>query len=88
MAIMEAMAAGAPILCTKNRGTADLIEDGVSGAFTQMNPEDLREKIATLLYAPELREQYARESLQRVGNFDLDFVKQEMEQIYFGESST
>lgn len=83
VAIMEAMAAGAPILCTKNRGTADLIEDGVSGAFTEMNPEDLRSKIEELLQHPEVRASYAKESLERIGTFDIEVVKKEMERIYF-----
>lgn len=83
VAIMEAMAAGAPILCTKNRGTADLIEDGVSGAFTEMNAEDLRAKMQNLLAHPEVREAYAVESLERIGTFDIEVVKKEMELIYF-----
>ena len=84
VAIMEAMAAGAPILCTRNRGTLDLIEEGVSGAFTDMNEEDLREKMLFLLDHPELRESYAAESLKRIGDYDLDVVGEEMERIYFG----
>ncbi len=83
VAIMEAMAAGAPILCTKNRGTADLIEDGISGAFTEMNAEDLRAKMQNLLAHPEVREAYAKESLERIGTFDIEVVKKEMERIYF-----
>ena len=83
VAIMEAMAAGAPILCTKNRGTADLIEDGVSGAFTEMNAEDLRAKMQILLAHPEVRDAYAKKSLERIGTFDIEVVKKEMELIYF-----
>jgi len=83
VAIMEAMAAGAPILCTKNRGTADLIEDGVSGAFTEMNAEDLRAKMQDLLAHPDVRASYAQKSLERIGTFDIEVVKKEMELIYF-----
>ncbi|MCR5640977.1 MAG: glycosyltransferase family 4 protein [Lachnospiraceae bacterium] len=83
VAIMEAMAAGAPIVCTRNRGTADLIEDGVSGSFTRMEVADLTAQITRLLDQPNLRKQYARESLKRIGTFDIDVVKKEMERIYF-----
>jgi len=83
VAIMEAMAAGAPILCTKNRGTADLIEDGVNGAFTEMNAEDLRTKMQNILAHPDVRASYAKKSLERIGTFDIEVVKKEMELIYF-----
>ncbi len=48
--VLEALAAGLPVVATVTGGTEELIRDGENGLFvTQQSPEDLAEKLGKLL---------------------------------------
>jgi UDP-glucose:(heptosyl)LPS alpha-1,3-glucosyltransferase len=51
MAVLEAMAAGVPVIITRNVGARDLVENGVNGFILQDNPSppDFGECVAMLL---------------------------------------
>jgi len=58
--VMEAMAAGLPIISTNVGGIPDMIEDGVSGILVKPgNADELKDKILLLINYPELKEQLA-----------------------------
>lgn len=53
-AILESMAMGKPVICTKTEGQIDIIQDGVTGIIVpQGDPEALRKAITDLWNAPE-----------------------------------
>lgn len=55
--VLEALAAGLPIVATVTGGTEELVRDGENGLFVaQQSPDDLAEKLSTLLADPGLRE--------------------------------
>lgn len=57
-AILEAMAMGKAVICTRVEGQVDVIEEDVTGIFVpQGDPEALREAIQKLWNNPELAEQ-------------------------------
>lgn len=66
--ILEAMAAGLPIVATKVGGIPEIIQDGVNGLLTApAQPEQLAEKIKTLFYDPALSQRLvltARQTLK------------------------
>jgi glycosyltransferase involved in cell wall biosynthesis len=52
--ILEAMAMGKPVICSRTRGQVDVIEDGVTGIFVPVgDPEALRKAMLALWNDPE-----------------------------------
>lgn len=65
--LMEAMAAGVPVVATRIAGTAELVEEGISGYLTTAgDPESTAEKIQLLLPDAELRRQFGAAGRTRV----------------------
>jgi glycosyltransferase involved in cell wall biosynthesis len=60
--ILEAMAMGKAVICSKTKGQNDVIIDGKTGIFVpQGNPKALREAIEYLWAHPEIAEKMGRE---------------------------
>jgi colanic acid/amylovoran biosynthesis glycosyltransferase len=65
--LMEAMAAGLPVVATNVNGTAELVEDGVSGRVVAPARADLlADALEPLLGDPRLRERIGRAARERV----------------------
>lgn len=85
VSLMEAMAAGMSIVCTRVRGNTDLIQDGVSGVFVENDPLALQEQILTLYRDPEQRANLSARAAEAVKPFGEETVHRKMREIYFGE---
>lgn len=60
--ILESMAMGKPVICSRTQGQIGIIEEGVNGCFVpQGDPEALREKILELWNDPECCEKMGQE---------------------------
>ena len=67
--VIEAMAAGTPVIGSRCGGIAEQIVDGESGLlFCPGDAEDLAEALHRMLIDPELREHAATEGRRRVRN--------------------
>lgn len=84
VALMEAMACGLPAVCSNIRGNTDLIEDGVTGLISNNTPEELAEVINEMRNDAVLRDRLASAALQKIKQFDLSCVEDEMTEIYGG----
>ena len=82
VALMEAMSSGIPIVCAKIRGNTDLIEDRVSGIFSENSPEAVAEHILTLYRDPEYRKSLGQAASERVLMCDDKNVLQQVKDIY------
>ena len=82
VALMEAMSSGIPIVCTKIRGNTDLIEDHVSGVFSENSPEAVAEHILTLYRNPEHRKSLGQAASEKVLMCDDKNVLQQVKDIY------
>ena len=84
VAIMEAMAAGLPVVATAVGGIPELVQDGVTGLLTPPDdPAALADALAVLLDYPHLRQQYGRAGQQRIqSHFALADKVAELEQAY------
>lgn len=83
VALMEAMAAGLPVICSNIRGNTDLIADG-EGGFLH-NPEDVggfAASIQVIVGDPALREKMGGRNRTKVQDFSKDIVQKRMQKIY------
>ena len=79
VALMEAMAAGLPVVCSKIRGNTDLIEDGVSGyLFENSNIDSLQSAISKAL-ADTLS---MAKLFNKINHFSQGNVLEQMKKIY------
>jgi len=83
VSVMEAMAAGLPVICSNIRGNIDLIESG-KGGFT-VNPNDAEELARCMLQIinnENKRIEMGCYNVKTVKKFDITNVKNEMYRIY------
>ena len=81
--LMEAMAAGVPVVASRIRGNVDLIEDGVNGFLCDPeDAEDFADKIQTLLKESELAQKFRTHSLEKIKDYDKSIVAQQLRKIY------
>lgn len=82
VALMEAMACGLPVVCSRIRGNTDLVESGVNGEILDSTPEALAESIQRLRLDPVRRERYAASAGRTVQTYDLQNVREQMKKAY------
>lgn len=83
VAVMEAMAAGLPVVSTAIRGSTDLIESGVNGLLCGADPASLADAVEELCRKPEMGAAFARQARLTVDKYGLPAVRQAMAEIYF-----
>lgn len=80
---MEAMAAGLPLVAARNRGTVELVEEGVNGFLCPHDDvHQFADRIARLYQDTELRNQMAIQSGQKAKAYDVQMIVAQMEEIY------
>ena len=81
VSMMEAMASGLPIVCSRIRGNVDLVQNE-NVQFSPSDDEELLAKIRNLVDKQSLREQLSNENSENVKFFSLENVLKEMRRIY------
>jgi glycosyltransferase involved in cell wall biosynthesis len=84
LSVMEAMAAGLPIVATAVGGVPNLLENGREGFIVQPgNVQDLSNAVSCILQNRELRQSLGRAAAQRAReNFDVSAMVQAYEEMY------
>jgi glycosyltransferase involved in cell wall biosynthesis len=84
MVILEAMAAGCPIVATDVGGNSTAVVDGVTGALVPpQDPGALAEAVIRLLDSPELLQTYAANAKQRFRErFSAETMARQYERLY------
>lgn len=83
VSLMEAMAAGLPVVCSKIRGNTDLIEDGKGGFLCEVNDIDAYAKALTRLADdPDTRHRMSVYNQNKIQDFSINVVDQKMRNIY------
>ena len=84
VSVMEAMASGLPIVCSRIRGNTDLVQEGVNGFL--MDPQDPRgiADVVLRLENPGKRQEIADINRENAGHFDLSEIVEKYREIYLG----
>lgn len=82
VSIMEAMAAGFPVVCSKIRGNTDLVADGRNGLVVKNTPEDYAEAIRAILCDSLKKTGFAEMGKSRAADYDLRCILPQMREIY------
>ena len=83
LSIVEAMAAGLPIVATASEGALEIIEDGVTGKLVPADdPESLAKAINDLLDDPLERSRLARNAQLAAQRYSLARMASDTEQVY------
>ncbi len=84
MAVIEAMAAGKPVVATRVGGVPELVEDGNSGYTVKPGDvEGLARRILELLDSVALRRRMGERARQLAGRFQLEKVAAQYRQLYY-----
>lgn len=80
--VLEAMAAGLPVVAAENRGHAQLIRDGINGFLVPKNDaRQMARRIAELYRSPEKRAALAEKAREDVEKYGINAVLAEEERI-------
>lgn len=82
IAVIEALAAGAPVICSRGVAVAESMEAAGAGLLTEMHPDALSRGILRLLGEPQLREQLAKRGPEHARQYDWSIVAPAMAQAY------
>jgi GT2 family glycosyltransferase/glycosyltransferase involved in cell wall biosynthesis len=81
--ILEAMAAGCPVICTDAHGNRDFSFDGKNCLIVgQDDAEGLSRAIRRMLDEPELREKLSKEALRTVKNFQWGAIMKKADKFF------
>ena len=84
VSVMEAMASGKPIICSRIRGNTDMVEDGVNGFLIDPHsPRSIALAIARLEDADK-RAEMGRNNREKAEQFDLPQIVERYREIYLG----
>lgn len=83
VSLMEAMAAGLPVVCSKIRGNVDLIKDGEGGYMCEpMDVASFAENLSRLIKDAEQRKCMGEKNQITVQQFDKTKVSEVMKKVY------
>lgn len=83
VALMEAMAAGLPIVCSNIRGNVDLINHGINGFLVEPhNVNGFTKYIDKIISDRAIQMSMSNKNLELVKNYDRLIIREEMNKIY------
>jgi glycosyltransferase involved in cell wall biosynthesis len=83
VAIMEALAAGLPVVATAVGGVPEIVRDGVEGLLVPArNPERFADAIETLVRDPVRRAELGAAAMRRGAEYDITHAVRRIEEIY------
>lgn len=83
LALVEAMAAGLPVIASNIDGPASIVADGVDGLlFESGSHEQLADKIALLIHSPSLADKLRRNGRAKSCDYDISKMREKYVAVY------
>ena len=82
VSVMEAMASGLPIVCSRIRGNTDMVEDGVNGYLMEPGDPDSIAGALRRLEDGGKREEISRNNLEKAEIYSLGVIAEQYRQLY------
>ena len=83
LVLLEAMAAGLPVVCLNGGGNADIVEDGVNGfMIDEQNPVTFAERIEALMNDEKLYESIARNGQATAEKYGMESYCKQLLKLY------
>ncbi len=83
LSVIEAMAAGLPVIATRVGGIPEAVEDGVTGMLVEPeDPEALAEAIQWMVAHPAERQEMGRKGREQAQRFDVQNIASQLAEIY------
>ena len=80
--VLEAMAAGVPVVCTDADGNRDFCRDGVNCLMPAAEPRAVRDAVQAVLERPELRARLSEAGLQTAREYDWSRRLDDLERFF------
>lgn len=85
LTVLEAMAAGLPVIATRVGGIPEAVKDGITGILVEPeDPKALAEAIQWMVEHPAEREEMGRRGKERAKLFDMHTIAARLKDIYQG----
>jgi glycosyltransferase involved in cell wall biosynthesis len=82
LTLLEAMAAGMPVVTTETSGMADVVEDGFNGLLVPpADTESLVEAIERLLRSADLRKRLGQQAQETMQRYTWELVTRKLEEV-------
>lgn len=82
VAVMEAMASGLPVVCSKIRGSSDLIHDEIALISAPTASEEFAEALRSLIDNPSIQRTLIHQNIDNAQMYSFELVREEMARIY------
>ena len=81
--LIEAMAIGKPIIATRVRGNADLVENGANGYLVELdNWQEMADRICELYTHPETAEKMSKSAVKMAEKYSIENVNHTLSEVY------
>jgi glycosyltransferase involved in cell wall biosynthesis len=81
--LLDAFAAGVPVVATKVGGIPEIVQNEVNGLLAEAgDSEALAKQVLKLLQDPQLRQRLKRAALQRVRSFSTEKMAERTREVY------
>ncbi|MDR9757409.1 MAG: glycosyltransferase family 4 protein [Thermacetogeniaceae bacterium] len=84
LVLVEAMAAGMPVVAKAAFGSLAMVQDGITGYLCRGDEEEFAEKTLALLKDPDLKKTMALAALKRAQELSADKMALRLESAYYG----
>ena len=82
IAVMEAMASGLPVICSRIRGNIDLVRSEENGLLAEKEPQELARAIDIIMNSCDFRNKLRKKALEDARQFDVCVILPKMMDLY------
>ena len=86
VSVMEAMASGLPVVCSRIRGNTDMVEDGVNGFLVEPGKPDTIAGALRLLNDSGKRQEISRNNRIKAEAYSLGVIAEQYRRVYLEAS--